>query len=100
MNSILTKYTNNCIVCGTPLANKEFHHCVFGRGMRNLADEDKLVLPMCRICHEELHTKSSVAAELSRICGQLAYEKALCEKGMSGEDAREQFRKRYGVSYL
>jgi hypothetical protein len=98
MESILTNYTCNCAICGVP--NAEPHHLLFNRASRKLADEDKLVLPMCRICHEELHTKSSVAAELSRICGQLAYEKALCEKGMSGDDAREQFRIRYGISYL
>lgn len=98
MKSIVTKYTNNCAICGSP--NVDPHHLIFNRALKKLSDEDKLLLPMCRICHEELHTKSSVAAELSRICGQLAYEKALCEKGVSGDDAREEFRKRYGVSYL
>lgn len=98
MKSILTKYTENCIICGVP--TKDIHHLVFGRGMRNLADEDGLTLPMCLFCHEELHRLSSVAAELSRICGQLAFEKSLCEKGVSAEDAREQFRQRYGKSYL
>ena len=98
MKSILTNYTENCIICGVPTTNE--HHCIFGRGMRNLADEDGLTLPMCPICHDELHKKSSVAAELSRICGQLAFEKWLCEKGLKAEDAREYFRKRYGKSYL
>ena len=98
MESILTNYTQNCIICGVP--TETTHHLVFGRGMRNLADEDKLVLPMCPICHDELHRTSSVAAELSRICGQLAFEKQMCEKGVSAENAREYFRKRYGKSYL
>lgn len=98
MKSILTKYTENCIICGMPTETE--HHLVFGRGMRNLADEDGLTLPMCPFCHDELHKKSSVAAELSRICGQLAFEKSLCEKGVRAEVARERFRKRYGKSYL
>lgn len=101
MKSILTKYTDNCIICGMPIDEiKNCHHLVFGRGMRNLADEDGLTLPMCPFCHDELHKKSSVAAEMSRICGQLAFEKSLCEKGVSADNAREYFRKRYGKSYL
>ena len=98
MESILTKYTENCAICGTP--TEEVHHLCFGRGLRELSNEDGLTLPMCRMCHDELHRKSTVASELSRICGQLAFEKSLCEKGVSAEDAREQFRKRYGKSYL
>jgi len=101
MKSILTKYTENCIICGMPIEEiKNCHHLIFGRGMRNLADEDGLTLPMCPFCHDELHKKSSVAAELSKICGQLAFEKSLCEKGVSADNAREYFRKRYGKSYL
>lgn len=101
MKSILTKYTENCIICGMPIEEiKNCHHLIFGRGMRNLANEDGLTLPMCPFCHDELHKKSSVAAELSRICGQLAFEKFLCEKGVSADNAREYFRKRYGKSYL
>jgi len=98
MESILTNYTENCIICGTP--TETTHHLIFGRGLRNLADEDKLVLPMCPFCHDELHKQSSVAAELSRICGQLAFEKKMCEKGVTADNAREYFRKRYGKSYL
>ncbi len=76
----------------------EEHHLIFG-SLRHLADADKLILPLCRICHQELHHNTQ-ANELSKICGQLAYEKEKCCSGMSADEAREDFRKRYGRSYL
>ena len=95
--SAITKYMNNCILCGKP--NIEIHHCCYGRGIRELADEDALTIPLCRECHEELH-KNGVAGKLSKIIGQLAYEKHLVANGRSEDIARECFRKRYGRSYL
>ena len=95
---MITKYEKYCIICGTP--TNTVHHLVFGRGKRNLADQDGLTAPMCPLCHEELHNKSAVANALSRIAGQLEFEKQQVAKGKSFDDAREEFRKRYGVSYL
>lgn len=96
MQSILTNYVENCAICGT--RNTEEHHLVFG-SLRHLADADKLLLPLCRICHSELH-RNTQANELSKICGQLAYEKSKVADGMTEVEARESFRARYGRSYL
>lgn len=98
-NNIVTEYNANCIICGAP--TEEQHHLVFGRGLRELAEADKIYSPMCRFCHEELHTKSSVAAALSRMVGQLAWEKHLiATEGVSEDEARKRFRSRYHQSYL
>lgn len=96
---MITKYEKNCIVCGVP-TDGVGHHLVFGRGKRPLADQDDLIVPICPFCHEEIHTKSACASALSKIAGQLEFEKQQVAKGMSCDDAREQFRKRYGESYL
>lgn len=89
MKSVLTEYMSNCAVCGRPTT--EVHHLCFSRANRKLSDEDKLVLAMCRDCHEELH-KGKVSQALSKMLGQIAWEK---EYG-----SREEYRKRYGQSYL
>lgn len=98
MESIITKYTDSCVVCGS--LNAEIHHCVFGTAGRQKSENLGLTIPLCRKCHEELHTKSKVASTFSKIIGQLAFEKAECEKGVSSADAREHFRKAFGKSYL
>lgn len=101
MKSIVTKYEDICAISGRRAT--EEHHLIFGRGFKELADEDGLVIPV----HREFHTgkhgiHGSVAAEhLSKMCGQLAWEKhEIAEKGVSEDEARERFRARYGRSYL
>jgi hypothetical protein len=41
-----------------------------------------------------------MAETLSKIVGQLAYEKKKCAEGFTEDDAREEFRRRYGKSWL
>ena len=103
MKSIITEYTDICAICGKPSECE--HHCIFGRGLRDLADEDKLILPMCNGCHNMESKVSSrihdnpMAEALSKMLGQLAWEKNYYKP--EGEDeARKAFMKRYGRSYL
>lgn len=103
MKSIVTNYTEYCLFCGRPTTTE--HHLVFGRGMRKLADEDGLVIPCCDNCHtmNEVSRKihdNVMAEKMSKIIGQLAYEKRKVSEGMTEEQARENFRKRYSNSYL
>ena len=72
------------------------HHLVFGRGMRKLAEEDGLKIPLCNSCHNMnlwscIHGNQA-AEKLSKMLGQMAYEAKI--------GSREDFRKRYGKSYL
>lgn len=93
--SILTEYTDICIFCGAPA--ECMHHLLFGNGMRELAEEDGIKVPSCSRCHmtgsiqERIHD-NPMAEKLSKMLGQAVWEK---EYG-----TREQFRKRYGRSYL
>lgn len=103
MKSIVTNYTEYCLFCGRPTTTE--HHLVFGRGLRKLADEDGLVIPCCDDCHtmnrvtQKIHD-NTMAEKMSKIIGQLAYEKKKVAEGMTEEQARESFRKRYTNSYL
>lgn len=97
MNTYITDYPNYCLLCGKP--NVDPHHLVFGGSLRKLADEDGLVIPVCRSCHDEIHANPT-ASRLSKMLGQTIYE--LNENAHKGDikDAREKFRARYGRSYL
>jgi hypothetical protein len=103
MKSILTEYTDYCLFCGRPTTAT--HHLLFGRGIRPLADRDGLTIPICDDCHnmgdklERIHD-NPMAEKMSKIIGQLAYEKRKVSEGMTEEQARESFRKRYSNSYL
>ena len=103
MKGIITKYNENCMFCGKPTRTQ--HHYLFGRGERQLADEDGIKGPVCDDCHnigeliKRIH--GNIAAEkLSKMVGQLAWEKHAVAEGMTEDEAREAFRKRYKRSYL
>lgn len=106
MKNIVTEYTE--LSAFSPRPRECDHHLIFGNGLRKLADEDGLILPLTNYEHttgpigERIH--ENVAAEkLSKMLGQLAYEKEFYKKALgAGEEdpAREAFRKRYGISYL
>ena len=93
----ITDYTDYCIVCSRP--RTDLHHCVFGNAKRRLADADNLLLPLCRDCHEKMHNVKEMQV-MSHIVGQLFYERNMCAAGLKPDEAREEFRKRYGISYL
>ena len=89
MESVVTEYMNNCLLCGRPTIDK--HHLLFGRGIRPLADDDKLIIPVCRECHNLIHSDPRVG-NLSKILGQIVWEK-------TNDGDRESFIRRYGKSY-
>ena len=101
---IVTDYPNICIFCGGYA--EEEHHLLFGHGLRPLADTAGIKVVTCRKCHtgatkvqERLHD-NSIAEKLSKIAGQLAWEKHDVAQGHTEEESRTRYRNRYGVSYL
>lgn len=93
--SIVTEHDNTCFFCGRPTECE--HHLIFGAGSRKLAEEDGLKVPCCHRCHnmgagtESIHA-NIMAEKLSRMLGQAVYEARI--------GSRDDFRKRYGKSYL
>ena len=96
---MITNYEDYCIICGKP--RTDVHHLVFGNAKRRLADTDGLTMPLCREHHEQMHNDKGMQV-MSHIAGQLFYERNMCAVGstFTPEESREEFRKRYGVSYL
>lgn len=92
---IVTSYNGICFFCGDTAECE--HHLLFGKGIRPLAEEDGLKIPSCNRCHnfgiliERIHD-NPMAEKLSKMLGQAIYEKEI--------GTREDFRKRYGKSYL
>lgn len=102
---IVTEYNQNCAICGRP--TEEEHHLLFGTGLRELAEMDGIKIPICSNCHtlnpvtQRIHD-NSMAEKLSKVAGQLAWEKHYIaqHEGVSEADAREKFRSRYHNSWL
>ena len=92
--SIVTKHE--------PTEHECVHHLIYG-SLREKADKDGLLLPMSPAAHEQLH-RTGVAGQLSKIAGQLAWEKEYYRMRIHRYDdadpAREAFRKEYGRSWL
>lgn len=109
--SIVTKYEEFSAFSGTPTHTR--HHLLFGRGIRELAEKDGIWIPLTDSEHN-LSSKGTIyqihgnpaAEKLSKMLGQVAWEKHYIaeQRGLPFEDieeeAREAFRRRYGVSWL
>lgn len=114
-HSILTDYDDISAFSGKP--REAIHHCIFGVGVRELADEDRIWLPLTNWEHNlspmgtinQIHGNPA-AEKLSKMLGQVAYEKEYIAKRyveLSGEtledikrESRNAFMERYGKSYL
>ena len=100
---MITKYNDYCIICGRP--KQDMHHCLKGNKQRKLADEDELIIPVCREHHEAIHKHKELNV-LVEIIGQLAWERDQLISNQElpfddlSEKVREDFRYRYGRSYL
>lgn len=103
MKSILTEYVHNCALCGRPTEAE--HHLLFGKGIRNLAEVDGIKIPVCNNCHNmgagrnQIHDNPA-AEKLSKMLGQVTWEKQKIIEGHDPNIVREEFRKRYGKSFL
>ncbi len=106
MKSIITEYEDISAFSQAPTECK--HHCVYGRGLRELADQDGLYIPLTNAEHNkspygllyQIHGNPT-AEKLSKMVGQLAWEKhAISQTGCNEHEARQFFRQRYGISYL
>ena len=106
MGSIVTRYEGISIRSGYTRECR--HHLIFGRGKRELAEADGLWIPLLNKEHnmgsmlcEQIHDNPS-AEYLSKLCGQLAFEKEFYRRQLFSADqdpARDVFRTRYGESY-
>lgn len=101
--SIITNDTAHCIICGREAVQ---HHAISGTSGRQLADADKLTIPLCPI-HHNMDSKESVhlnpaIARWSKIVGQLAWELEMVSTGQAKnkDEALQKFRKRYGKSFM
>ncbi|WP_337659226.1 hypothetical protein [Eisenbergiella tayi] len=101
--SIVTEYPDICCLCNR-IAEAE-HHLLFG-SFRPLADKDGIIVGICNEHHtgpgrvqDRIHDNPA-AESLSKIAGQLAWEKHAVAGGMTEPESREAFRKRYGKSFL
>lgn len=70
---IITEYNEYCLFCGRPVEAK--HHLIGGPNRKK-------------------------AEMMSKMMGQLAWEKRAVAGGKTEKEAREAFRSRYGISYL
>lgn len=109
MKSIVVqdKYMGYCMICGSP--KEEIHHIFGGTANRRLSDEDKLVVPLCRKHHNESGMSVHYNREMklmSHIIGQQAWMmKYIIDRYELPfedieEEARDEFRKRYGEAYI
>lgn len=103
---MITHYNDYCLICGRP--RTDMHHCLKGNKQRRFADEDGLIIPLCKEHHTGIMSVHMIK-ELNVLCeiiGQLQFEKDYITKKTElpfddlSEEAREAFRSRYGRSYL
>lgn len=103
MKSILADNMDFCFFCGRPAECT--HHLIFGSINRQKADEDGLTIPACNRCHnmgrisERIH-ENIMAEKMSKMLGQMAWEKQKVTEGYSPVEAHNMFYQRYGKHYI
>lgn len=95
INSRVTEERQICILCGWRFA-QHTHHLICGTSGRKFSDKYGLTVPLCAICHNELH-KSGVAVMLSKMLGQAIWEKNYYKDlyynlNRDEDEARDRFR--------
>lgn len=104
---LITQDPRFCAICGRGADCN--HHLISGSG-RKYADADKLFIPVCDECHTmgygAIH-RGAPAVKLGKMLGQAIWEYEYVLGGFAEEDrerirsgARDQFRKRYGKSWI
>lgn len=81
---------DECYICGAYAS--ETHHCIHGFANRRIADRDGLTVRLCHQCHANLHDKGWYDKDLQKLAQvrwMEYYERSI-----------DEFRKRYGKSYL
>lgn len=103
IKSRVTEEQTMCIICGHNRAEHP-HHLICGTSGRSFSDKYGLIIPICAICHKQLH-ESGVSVRLSKMLGQAIWEKDyykdLWHQLNRGEDeARDRFRELAPMSYM
>ena len=99
----MPKERKTCFLCGKT-AYTERHHIFSGTANRKLSEEDGLVVDLCHSCHNEppngVHFNKDNMHRL-HVHGQRIWEMGkIVNDGLTDEQAREAFIKRYGRNYL
>lgn len=98
------KTPTQCFFCG-----KQYdlcrHHCLHGRGIKPLAEQDGLWIWICNSCHnmssESVHLDPERKKDKKlQVLAQQAFIENFMKKGVSEEIARDTFRQRYGRFYF
>lgn len=108
--SAVTEFIEISAFSGAPAECK--HHLIFGRGLRELADQDGLWIPLKNSEHNmssegliyQIH-ENPTAEKLSKMLGQAIFEKEYYRNytdlyDFKDDIARKAFMKRYGRSWL
>lgn len=110
MKSRVTEYEQYSVFSGIP--TNTHHHLLFGRGIRNLAEQDGIWIPVTDAEHN-MSSKGTInqihgnpaAEKLSKMAGQLGWERNYIIDKFGdfdelSQEAREAFRRRYNISFL
>ena len=111
--SIITKWLDNCMICYKP--KEEMHHALYGN-KHKLADQDKLLMPLCQYHHQDskngVHYNMGMkvlSQQLAQACWQRQYlaEKLASDENLGHqsvedwiEESADAFKARYGEFYL
>lgn len=100
--TLLNSSKHICYICGK-FGPTDAHHIFGGTANRRLSEEDGMVVYLCRRCHNQppdgVHFNKQTMDWLHRR-GQKAWEEMRIGEGMTHEEARKMFVRRYGKNWL
>lgn len=96
--SIVATSMQYCMVCGRPA--EHVHHMICGVANRKKSDADRLLAPLCREHHTEIHEGVNGSYYWSHALAEMAWIKENALPFEERENTIERFIDRYGKNYL
>lgn len=91
LKSVIVDDQEHCAMCGRPA--QERHH-IFNKSYKKKSEEDGYILPLCNYHHQDgkmgIHNNIEI----------WNYWRAICQAHFEETHTRDEFRERYGKSYL
>lgn len=95
--SIITPDLNHCYICGSDKVY--LHECIHGTAGRKKSKSDGLVIPVCGVCHSNIHNKPTLDLRIKQMAEKVWLD-TYTYKGRPMEDRIQEFIDKYGINYL
>lgn len=95
--SIIVQDLDHCYICGSDQVY--LHECIHGTANRKKSKSSGLVIPVCKNCHFNIHSKPALDLRIKQMAEKVWLD-TYTYKGRPMEDRIQEFIDVFGINYL